>query len=122
MNLSITERILLSLVDGFLNSLIPQYIIKGNEMRPVQVIRVPRGIDLSMPISKLQDSLVNSSKPKKKTPFKKVHKNQYSQKAQSSFKKDINQKKIDDILDKISQSGYDSLTKEEKEFLFKAGK
>ncbi len=81
-----------------------------------------RGIDLSMPISKLQDSLVNLSKPKKKTPFKKVHKNQYSQKVQSSFKKDINQKKIDDILDKISQSGYDSLTKEEKEFLFKAGK
>ncbi len=81
-----------------------------------------RGIDLSMPISKLQDSLVNLSKPKKKSPFKKVHKNQYSQKTQSSFKKDINQKKIDDILDKISQSGYDSLTKEEKEFLFKAGK
>ena len=32
------------------------------------------------------------------------------------------QKKIDVILDKISQSGYDSLTKEEKEFLFKASK
>lgn len=32
------------------------------------------------------------------------------------------QSKIDAILDKISISGYDSLTKEEKEFLFKAGK
>ncbi|NCP89171.1 MAG: rhomboid family intramembrane serine protease, partial [Flavobacteriales bacterium] len=32
------------------------------------------------------------------------------------------QKKIDVILDKISKSGYDSLTSEEKEFLFKAGK
>ena len=32
------------------------------------------------------------------------------------------QKKIDLILDKISKSGYDSLTKSEKEFLFKAGK
>ena len=31
-------------------------------------------------------------------------------------------KQIDEILDKISQSGYDSLTTEEKEFLFKAGK
>ncbi len=30
------------------------------------------------------------------------------------------QEKIDEILDKISHSGYDSLTKEEKEFLFKA--
>jgi len=32
------------------------------------------------------------------------------------------QKRIDEILDKISRSGYDSLTKEEKEFLFKASK
>ena len=36
--------------------------------------------------------------------------------------KDITQRQIDEILDKISKSGYDSLTKEEKEFLFKAGK
>jgi len=34
----------------------------------------------------------------------------------------VNQEKIDEILDKISQSGYASLTKEEKEFLFRAGK
>ena len=33
-----------------------------------------------------------------------------------------NQKKIDIILDKISKSGYESLSAEEKEFLFKAGK
>ena len=32
------------------------------------------------------------------------------------------QKRIDEILDKISKSGYDSLTKEEKDFLFDAGK
>lgn len=32
------------------------------------------------------------------------------------------QRKIDEILDKISRSGYDSLTKEEKEFLFNASK
>lgn len=36
--------------------------------------------------------------------------------------KDKTQQQIDEILDKISQSGYDCLTKEEKEFLFKAGK
>lgn len=34
----------------------------------------------------------------------------------------INQKEIDTILDKISKSGYDSLSKKEKETLFKAGK
>lgn len=32
------------------------------------------------------------------------------------------QQKIDAILDKISKSGYDSLTKQEKDFLFDAGK
>lgn len=33
-----------------------------------------------------------------------------------------NEKKIDSILDKISKNGYDSLTKEEKDFLFKQKK
>jgi hypothetical protein len=32
------------------------------------------------------------------------------------------QKKIDTILDKISKSGYESLSKEDKDFLFEAGK
>ena len=32
------------------------------------------------------------------------------------------QEKIDRILDKVSASGYDSLSKAEKDFLFKAGK
>jgi len=32
------------------------------------------------------------------------------------------QKEIDAILDKISDSGYESLSKEEKELLFNAGK
>lgn len=32
------------------------------------------------------------------------------------------QKKVDKILDKISKSGYESLSKEEKDFLFNAGK
>ena len=41
----------------------------------------------------------------------------------SITKTELNQqKKIDSILDKISKSGYDSLSDEEKDFLFKAGK
>ena len=32
------------------------------------------------------------------------------------------QQRIDSILDKISKSGYESLTKAEKDFLFQAGK
>ncbi len=38
------------------------------------------------------------------------------------FSKSEKQQRIDSILDKISKSGYDSLTKEEKDFLFDAGK
>lgn len=37
-------------------------------------------------------------------------------------RKNNQQKEIDRILDKISKGGYESLTKEEKDFLFKAGK
>lgn len=80
------------------------------------------GTDLSKGISMILDFFVNVSKPKKKTPFKKVHRNTTKKVVNSFSEKDITQKQIDDILDKISKSGYDSLTKEEKEFLFKAGK
>ena len=56
---------------------------------------------------------------KRKVKFKK---RTYSNKTSVSVKDAATQKKIDLILDKISKSGYDSLTKGEKETLFKAGK
>ncbi|MGM0636583.1 MAG: rhomboid family intramembrane serine protease [Bacteroidota bacterium] len=62
---------------------------------------------------------------KQKSNMKTVHKNKKnfsSTKKKSSTSKDDKQKKIDQILDKISKSGYDSLTKEEKDFLFNAGR
>ena len=58
-------------------------------------------------------------------PFKKVHKNFSAPTPKTASKivtKDKNQQQIDDILDKISQSGYDSLSQEDKTFLFKVGK
>lgn len=42
--------------------------------------------------------------------------------AGNTLSKSEQQRKIDTILDKISKSGYDSLSKQEKDFLFKAGK
>lgn len=81
------------------------------------------GTDLTKPFSMFLDAIVNIFKPRTRTPFKKVHRNTTKNVVNSSTsKKDFTQKQIDDILDKISKSGYDSLTKEEKEFLFKAGK
>lgn len=66
------------------------------------------------------DSITSFFKPKKK-PLKTVYKSA-KRKTKPVQKTGTNQQKIDEILDKISKSGYDTLTKEEKEFLFKQGK
>ncbi|WP_289662877.1 rhomboid family intramembrane serine protease [Flavobacterium panacagri] len=83
------------------------------------------GTDLSTIVSRTLDFFANLFRKSPTTPFKKVHKN-YQKPTQKSTSrivtKDKTQQQIDEILDKISQSGYDCLTKEEKEFLFKAGK
>ena len=83
------------------------------------------GTDLSIVVSKTIDFFTNLFKKSPSTPFTKVHKNykKPTEKVTSRIvTKDKTQQQIDEILDKISQSGYDCLTKEEKEFLFKAGK
>jgi len=54
----------------------------------------------------------------KKRKVKRVYK---KKSFKTSSKSNVDQQKIDLILDKISKSGYDSLTKSEKDTLFKAG-
>ncbi len=56
----------------------------------------------------------------KKSPLKTVYKANTKQKRNQETQ--TNQEKIDEILDKIGKSGYNALTKEEKDFLFKQGK
>jgi membrane associated rhomboid family serine protease len=76
-------------------------------------------------LSRIVDSILNLFNKKQSTHFRKVHVNPKKPAAKRESKiviKDKTQQQLDDILDKISQSGYDSLTAEEKEFLFKAGK
>lgn len=86
--------------------------------------QLKKGNDWSIGFYKMIDGIANLFKPKKKTPFVKVHKNDTKtyQTTPRSAPKSKNQKQIDEILDKISKSGYDSLTKEEKDCLFRAGK
>ena len=67
---------------------------------------------------KLFDKIASIFKAKKKSPLKTVHKS----KSKKNTNTNLNQQQIDTILDKISKSGYDTLTKAEKEFLFKQGK
>ena len=76
-------------------------------------------------LSKIVDSVLSLFNKKKSTPFKKVHVNPKKAAVKRESRivvKDKTQQQLDEILDKISQSGYDSLTADEKEFLFKAGK
>lgn len=83
------------------------------------------GTDLSKIVSNLLDFFVNLFTKSPSTPFTKVHRNYKKPIVNEPSKiitKDKTQQQIDEILDKISRSGYDCLTKEEKEFLFKAGK
>ena len=92
----------------------------------VYVKALEGGTDMSVIVTKIIDFFVNGFRKSPSTPFKKVHKN-YSKPVERRttsriVTKDKTQQQIDEILDKISQSGYDSLTKEEKDFLFKSGK
>lgn len=61
-------------------------------------------------------------KPKMRTVYKKPQSSTAKTQPGRNISKDEKQQKIDSILDKISKSGYDSLTKQEKDFLFHAGK
>lgn len=83
-----------------------------------------KGKDIGKGFEKLMDGVTNIFKSSKKGPLKTVHKNKskVGGYTKGDFEAFNNQKKVDVILDKISKSGYDSLTAEEKEFLFRAGK
>jgi hypothetical protein len=81
------------------------------------------GMDIGEWFSNLMDAIANLFKRKeKKAPLKTVYRKKRDAGPVKNYDKDGHQRKIDDILDKISKSGYESLSKAEKDFLFKAGK
>ncbi|MEZ4809118.1 MAG: rhomboid family intramembrane serine protease [Allomuricauda sp.] len=81
------------------------------------------GRDIGSGFSKFRNGVVQLFKSKeKKAPMKTVYRKHDEQKKSKDYDKEVRQRKIDDILDKISKSGYESLSKAEKDFLFKAGK
>jgi membrane associated rhomboid family serine protease len=87
-------------------------------------IKLKQGKDIGSGFERAMDTVVSWFQPKSN--LKTVHRNKSKSKIAGKTKEEFNsfnnQKKIDLILDKISKSGYESLTAEEKEFLFKAGK
>lgn len=88
--------------------------------------QLAKGNDIGKGFERFMDSLVGLfKKSPSKSNLKTVHKSKkqsFAGKSKEEFGEFNKQKQIDIILDKISKSGYDSLSKEEKEFLFKVGK
>ena len=91
----------------------------------VYIKLLQQGTDLCKIISGFFDTLAQLFGPKKKNAFKKVHRTYQKPASKPAMKvviKDKTQQQIEDILEKSRQSGYYSLSADEKEFLFKAGK
>ena len=86
--------------------------------------KLKQGKDIGAGFERIMDTIVSWFQPKSnlKTVYSKKEKGEYAGKTKAEFNTFNNQKKIDLILDKISKSGYESLTSEEKEFLFRAGR
>jgi membrane associated rhomboid family serine protease len=91
--------------------------IGGAALGYIYAQQLQNGKDIGSGFERLRRWLTSlfTAQPNLKTVHKKPRRN-----SERSVQSD--QKKIDRILDKISASGYDSLTKEEKEMLFNAGK
>ncbi|MCX2681546.1 rhomboid family intramembrane serine protease [Galbibacter sp. EGI 63066] len=94
----------------------------GSLLGFVYAKKLQEGRDIGVGFENTVSSVGDLFKKKKKSPLKTVHKTKQRSSNTSKTSKDEHQKKIDAILDKISKSGYESLSKEEKDFLFKAGK
>lgn len=83
------------------------------------------GVDLSEYFNTLIDffNFKHSQKPKKRSNLKVAHKASDSQRQSIQNKSSYHvPSKVDEILDKIKQTGYDSLTDDEKDVLYRASK
>jgi len=82
----------------------------------IYIMNLKQGLDIGKGFNKLLDFFVTIFKPRQKlkVTYKKPADDYEYNKSKAKHQKNIN-----DILDKISKGGYESLTKEEKETLFK---
>jgi membrane associated rhomboid family serine protease len=101
--------------------------IGGYTLGYFYAVQLLKGNDIGSGFERLMGRFLNVFKPK--TNLKTVHRKstnsthtKSTKSTNSESQATDSQKQIDAILDKISKSGYDSLTTKEKAFLFKAGK
>ncbi len=85
---------------------------------------IQRGTDITAWINKIMDFFVNMFSFKKKPKMKVTYSNSRTREKEYDYNERKNRQEadIDAILDKIKQSGYDSLSKDEKKRLFDASK
>lgn len=87
------------------------------------IVQFRKGKNITKGFDRFMDKIFSLFKPRQK--FKVTYKrpmNDMERDIQYNKSQAEKQKDIDKILDKIAKSGYDSLTKKEKEILFKNGK
>ena len=90
----------------------------GALMGYIYIIQLRRGIDIGKIVYITSDWLIDiftNTSSKKQSSTRHV-------KPKRSTREDVSQEEIDHILDKISQSGYESLSRKEKEKLFRVSK
>ncbi|MDX1407061.1 MAG: rhomboid family intramembrane serine protease [Saprospiraceae bacterium] len=94
------------------------------------IVMLRQGSDLSLPVNRFLDWLGQLISGERKVPPKKksrvfvrhVREKKGGRASDNTSAPGDDQSRIDAILDKIKASGYESLTAEEKEFLFRASK
>ncbi len=114
--LAIAAFILSSVIDFSVNSGGKVSHVGGAIYGAIFLWQYRKGVDISGTFGDYIKSIGNfftRKRSKKAKPFR--------TREQTGNSRD-RQRRIDEILDKISRSGYDSLSKEEKEFLFKSSK
>lgn len=84
------------------------------------VLQYRKNNDLTKGVSSLLDKGAKLFKPKQK--IKITYKGKANDDIEYNRQQNLKQEEVNRVLEKISKSGYDSLTKEEKELLFKMGK
>jgi len=95
----------------------------GSLLGYLYATQLQKGADIGKGFEKMMDNISNLFKSK--SPLKTVHRNTkktFAGHNKEGFNEFNKQKRIDLILDKIGKSGYESLSQDEKAFLFKAGK
>lgn len=110
---------------GLASAAFPHHLahLGGAALGYVYIKQIQKGKDPGEWMHRLYNWFTHLFDPKEK-PAKKTLKKEvfYNTKGQQPFSKkpNVTQQRVDDILDKISQQGYQSLTQEEKDILKKA--